>query len=316
MRTLVFWGDAPLPEAKARAGRGDVVLLWGRHEAAEAPDLRAASFGPEAAARIEQAAQSWAEALAERPLLRDGRFGGLFSWQEEPLWPLALDFFLSAESEGGRCVRLLESFSVVFEAELPDEVEAVGLRADEGALLARACTARGVLFQGEARRRATPSAERPAGPGLLDRMRRLGTTFARRGGPSLGRGVLLLVRPGLRGAGTPAPGETARGDLALALERLLIVARDEMSLPIVVLGGEDGIDPESLLDRAARQAVAETEAMFARTLEELKDAPSAAAAFQHEGVAFGDLSAEADLAVLLRQVLPRAVRRAEGVRAA
>ena len=315
MRTLVFWGKAPLPEAMARAARGDRILLFGRPDAAEAPDLPTADFGSEARERIEQAVRSWTEALAERPMLRDGRFHELFAWQEEPLWPLARDFFLSEESAAGRCVRLIESFSVVFETELPDEVEAVGLRADEGALLARACTARGVLFQGESRRRATRPVEKPSGTGLLDRMRRLGGAFGG-GGPKIKKGVLLLVRPGLRTPRAPARGEHARGALSLAFERLLIVARDEMSLPVAVLGGEDGIGPETLLDSAARRAVTEAEAGFARAFGELKDAPSTAAAFFHEGVSFADLCAEADLGTLLNHVFPRAVRRAEGVRAA
>jgi hypothetical protein len=97
---------------------------------------------------------------------------------------------------------------------------------------------------------------------------------------------------------------------------LLTVARDEMSLPVVVLGGEGGIDPETLLDATARRAAEAAEAGFAQAFTELRHAPSAAAAFSHEGISFGDLCTPADLEALLLRVLPRAVRRAEGVRAA
>jgi hypothetical protein len=320
VRTLVFWGDAPLAEAKARAARGDRVLLFGRPDAAKAPDLPTVDFGSPARERIEQAVLGWTEALAERPMLRDGRFAELFAWQEEPLWPLAREFFLSEESAGGRCVRLVESFSVVFEAELPDEVEAVGLREDEGALLARACTARGVLFQGESRRRPARQEEKATEPGLGDRLRHYWEGFSGKR-PEMKTGALILVRPPVRAPrasarGVTARGETARGALSSAFERLLIVARDEMSLPVAVLGGEDDIDPATLLDPVARRAVEEAETGFARAFQELKDAPSTAAAFFHEGVSFGDLCAFADLENLLKHALPRAVRRAEGVRTA
>ena len=126
----------------------------------------------------------------------------------------------------------------------------------------------------------------------------------------------MLVRPPVRAPRAVSPRAEARGAFSSPFERLLIVARDEMSLPVTVLGGEDGIDPASLLDAASRRAAEEAEADFARALEELKDAPSTAAAFFHEGVSFGDRSAAADLEALLKRVLPQAVRRAEGVRAA
>jgi hypothetical protein len=104
-------------------------------------------------------------------------------------------------------------------------------------------------------------------------------------------------------------------ELAEPFERLLRVAREEMSLPGVVVGGDDGLVPETLLDATARDAAGTAETAFARRLAELKDAPSAAAAFRHEGVSFADLAAEADLKAALRRVLPAAVRRAEGLRA-
>jgi hypothetical protein len=100
-----------------------------------------------------------------------------------------------------------------------------------------------------------------------------------------------------------------------AFQRLLRVAREEMGLESLVLGGEGEPGPETLLDAPARGAVAEAEAGFARGFAELKDAPSTSAAFRHEGVSFADLAAEADLSALLKRVLPKAVRRAEGVRA-
>jgi hypothetical protein len=48
----------------------------------------------------------------------------------------------------------------------------------------------------------------------------------------------------------------------------------------------------------------------------LRSTASAADAFRHEGVGFADLALAADLKALVSRILPAAVRRGEGVRAA
>ena len=53
-----------------------------------------------------------------------------------------------------------------------------------------------------------------------------------------------------------------------------------------VVGGEGEKGAEDFLDAPARAAVSDAEAAFTRALDELKDAPSTAAAFCHEGVSF------------------------------
>ena len=161
MKTLVLWGEAPLAGAKARAAEGARVLLFGRSAAEGDGTVRAADLGP-GAARILGAVTEWASALGERPGTGERSFAELFAWNEVPLWPYLHRFFLSPQSASGQWVRLAESFSFLFETELPDEVEAVGLGADETTLLERCCTARGVLFQGESKKRAARAAVGPS----------------------------------------------------------------------------------------------------------------------------------------------------------
>ena len=87
--------------------------------------------------------------------------------------------------------------TLVFETELPDEVEAAGLRDDEVRLLERCCTAKGVLFQGEALRRGGKAAMGTRGrdgPSLVGRMRRLGSALAPPR-PRVETGTVVFVWP-------------------------------------------------------------------------------------------------------------------------
>jgi glutathione S-transferase len=244
------------------------------------------------------------EALAGRSLAPERAFADLAAWEGAPLFPVARGFFLSAESAAGRCVRLIEAFRVVLEKELPDEVEGRGLLEDEVRLLARCCTARGVLFQGGVKSRAPRAGEGLRGPGrprLAEKVRGLRAVLpgAR---PRIASASVLFVRP-------EEPGERAE-----ALERLRLVAAEEMGLSVEAVGGGFGPAPELMLDDAGRRATREAEAAFDRLSRELRDAPSVAAAFVHDEVSFADLAAGPDLDALLLDRLPRAVRRAEGVR--
>ena len=307
MRTLVFWGEAPLARARARAEAGDLILLWGRREGGgEEPLFGRADWGEERAARIERAVTEWTRAVAEKPLLEGRPFRELFDWEGLSLWPLVERFFLGTGSAAAECVRLVEAFTLVFETELPDEVEAAGLRDDEVRLLERCCTAKGVLFQGDAFRRGGKVAMGTRGrdgASLIGRMRRLGSALAPPR-PRVETGTVVFVRP-----------ESDAGESGDALERLLRVAREEMELNVSVVGGEDGLAPESALDADARRAIRAAEEAFHEAMDELKDAPSTVAAFRHDEVAFADLAAAHDLQAVLEEVLPRAVRRAYGLRA-
>ena len=303
MRTLVFWGDAPLAHARARAEQGDLILLWGRRDAApDEPAFKTADWGAEKAARIEAAVTEWTRMMAEQPLLEGRPLRELLSWEGLSLWPLVERFFLGSTSVAAGCVRLVEAFGLVFETELPDEVEAAGLREAEERLLERCCTAKGVLFQGEAPRRghvrkATRSRD---GLSLLGRIRALGSALA----PprKLEEGTVVFVRP-----------ESGSGDKGEALERLVEEARGE--LRITVVGGEDGLAPETLLDGEARRAIRSEEDAFHETFETLREAPATVAAFRYDDVGFADLAAGPDLDAVLLGLLARAVRRAEGLRA-
>lgn len=301
MRTLVFWGDAPLSRARARAAAGDLILLWGRREAGgEDGPLKSADWSEDKGARVEAAVTEWTRAIAEAPLLEGRPLRDLFHWEGLSLWPLVEHFFLGMDSAAAGCVRLVESFGIVFETELPDEVEAVGLREDEIRLLDRCCTAKGVLFQGEPPRRggrAPAGAQRRDPLSLFGRMR-----AAFRAPRKVEAGAVVLVRP------ESAPGESGDATPQLPTEEL-------EALTVTVVGGQDGLAPESALDGAARQAIRNAEAVFHEVLETLKDAPSTMAAFRHDDVSFADLAAAPDLDAILGGVLPRAVRRAEGVRA-
>lgn len=301
MRTLVFWGDAPLARARARAEQGDLILLWGRRDLGPGePAFKTADWDPEKAARIEAAVAEWTRLLAEKPLLEGRPFRELFSWEGLPLWPLVERFFLGSTSAAAGCVRLVEAFGLVFETELPDEVEATGLGEDEVRLLERCCTAKGVLFQGAPRRgghaaRGTPSRR---GPSLAGRLRAWGSAL--RSPRKLEPGTVVFVRP-----------EAGPGDGGEALERLVLDARG--AVPITVVGGEGGLAPETLEDGEARRAIRSAEEEFHKMFEVLKDAPATVAAFRHDDVGFADLAAAQDLDTLVLGRLAPAVRRAEGL---
>ena len=87
--------------------------------------------------------------------------------------------------------------TLVFETELPDEVEAAGLRDDEVRLLERCCTAKGVLFQGDALRRGGKVAMGTRGrgwplPGRPDAQARIRPVAERR---KVETGTVVFVRP-------------------------------------------------------------------------------------------------------------------------
>ena len=202
-----------------------------------------------------------ADAGARAAPARDGRFRELFHWEGLSLWPLVERFFLGSDERGrGCCVRLVESFGLVFETELPDEVEAVGLREDEvraaGALLHG--QGRAVPGRGAAPRRTARSVEHDAGTAFpssdacapWDRL--LDATA------ELEAGAVVFVRPG---------GSRVRGAAGEALERLLAAAR-ERAPRSRWWGARTVSHPRALLDADARRAIGTAEAAFHASLRE------------------------------------------------
>jgi hypothetical protein len=106
----------------------------------------------------------------------------------------------------------------------------------------------------------------------------------------------------------------SQDDPAGVWERVLRLAREDLSVDLTVVGGDDGVAADRHLDAPAQRALDEAEATFQGQLRALKDAPSTSAAFAWDGVGFADRAAEADLRALLLDLLPRTVGRAEGLR--
>ncbi len=96
--------------------------------------------------RADEAAIAWTRAFGKRPLLDGKSFRELFHWKDVSLWWFA-ELYLHHSTAATRYVRWIEMFHATLERETPDEVVAKGLGVEEALLLARCCTARGVLFQ-------------------------------------------------------------------------------------------------------------------------------------------------------------------------
>ena len=86
--------------------------------------------------------RTWARVWGRRPLVDGRSFREMLEWKGASLWWMAEAFFASARGAPA-CVRLVETWLRILEAEAPDEVEAVGLPARESVLLERAATSRG-----------------------------------------------------------------------------------------------------------------------------------------------------------------------------
>jgi hypothetical protein len=201
----------------------------------------------------------------------------MLEWKGASLWWMAEAFFASARGAPA-CVRLVETWLRILEAEAPDEVEAVGLPARESVLLERAATSRGVLTHGRPPR--APS-----------------------GRTRIFRAWLKSFRSEARRRGVPAPGSPTR---------FLLVTEEDDLTALTNEHGSDEIRHVSLKDlrergcRATRRETWRCGRRFRTFFAELRKAPGVHEAFSHRGVPFFDL-AEADLAELLFVALPRAV---------
>lgn len=158
MKTLVVYARGPLERLRRVTSDSTQVVLWDEEQA---PVLERAglAFRPLSSyvdagerERIEQAAMAWTKALGRRPVQAGQGLRELLRFAHGPsLWWWA-ELYLHHSTEATRCVRLVETFNVLLEAEAPGEVLALGLADDEALLLARTCTAWRVLYEGPAPR--------------------------------------------------------------------------------------------------------------------------------------------------------------------
>lgn len=179
MKSLVLWGRASEPPADGRR-----YVRWFDERAALRDDA-------------DEAAMAWTKAVGRRPWLDGRRLRDLLVWRDVPLWWFAELYLYHSTAAPGH-VRTIETCARILERERPDEVEQVGLEAVEALLLARVCSAMGVLFQG---RTVVP---RVPGPARASWTSRLNTT----------KTVLGVVKAAL--AGRPAKPPAAKRVLFLS----------------------------------------------------------------------------------------------------
>ncbi len=162
MRTLVFWGGGRIEEARRHAESGATLVAWTPAAAATlagsgiacAPDLDG-----EDADRVDGAAIAWTKAWGARPL-RDGvPFRDLIAWKGVSLWWFA-ELYLHYSTDAPWLVRAIERAQLLLERHAPEEVEIAGVPAAEAVVLARTCTAKGVLCHATARAPSAPLARR------------------------------------------------------------------------------------------------------------------------------------------------------------
>ena len=172
---LVVWGGGSPAPARERQREGADVVCWPGAPASslerEGIPFRAVEdvLGPEGLAATDSAARTWARVWGRLPLVDGKSFRELVEWRGASLLWCA-EAFLRDETAGPRCARAAEIALRLLEATTPSEVDAPGLAPADALLLARACTARGVLFHGPAPGPGRPLAVvRPAPRGGLRR---------------------------------------------------------------------------------------------------------------------------------------------------
>ena len=207
---LVVWGGgSPGAGAGARGAGGAAVVVWPGADPSPLERagvaFRAAEdvLGSEGLAAADAAARTWARVWGRLPLVEGKGFRELVEWRGSSLLWCA-EAFLRTETAGPRCARTAELALRLLEATAAFEVDACGLPEADLLLLARAATARGVLFHGP-----VPTAGHPlpvARPGA----RRRGLLRA------LARALAPAQAPPPPGPGRAARGATAAPILALA----------------------------------------------------------------------------------------------------
>jgi hypothetical protein len=178
LKTLIFCAGSGCADA-ARRRAGAELLAW---DDAAADALGRAGIAHQATKQLltpadreaaDEAAIAWTRRVGKRPILEGKSFRDLYRWQGVSLWWFA-ELYLHHSTGSPRRVRLIEAFDRILHKTRPDEVEALGLLRDEALLLARTCTARGVLFHD-----APAAAPRPPhGPRLQSRWHEAKTLLA------------------------------------------------------------------------------------------------------------------------------------------
>lgn len=301
----MVWGGGPSAPARARQRDGAEVVVWPGTDPSAlvrsgVPVRPVEAFlGDAGLAAAEAAARTWTRVWGRLPLVEGKSFRELATWREMPLLWLA-EGFIRGETAGPRCAELVEISLRLLEATHASEVDVAGLAASDTVLLARACTASGVLFHGK-----TPRARplRPATPARRGRLRALERMLAPGTPPPL-PSPLGETGPA---ESTPLLVLTAPGDDAGTLRPLLEAAGAELSLPVVVV-------PVSDLVRWRTRRVVAQAAEAARLLRELwrrlRSSPGVLESYRHRDVGFSDLAGD-DLQQILLAHLPQAVLRLE-----
>jgi hypothetical protein len=257
-------------------------------------------LGPEGLAAADGAARTWARVWGRLPLADGKSFRELVEWRGGSLlW--SAEAFLREATAGPRCARTAELALRLLEATAATEVDAVGLSAADALLLARASTARGVLFHGPA-----PAAVRPLGP----------VRPASRHSPW--RALASVLAPS---AAPPLPPPAAGAGLDAAPVVALVAGSEEgrTIAPLLRAISADlgrSVVPVTLAElprwetRRVRRAASGAEAFLRELRRRLRGTPGLAASYAYHGVHFADL-ARGDLEALLLDHLPAAVRRME-----
>jgi hypothetical protein len=344
LKALVVWGHGPVRDARARVEAGATLLLWGDAEAAAleregvAFTTTARVLGPGDADAVDEAAVAWTKEWGRRPMLDGRSFRQLLEWKGVSLWWFA-ELYLHHSTGATQRVRTVESLHRLLAALLPTEVEAVGLGSEDETLLARTCTARGILFHGP--RRSGGAGFRPAlRVSLRSRWNTVKTLLSackaavsgtpRVPVPSKRRVLFLSHAAFWRQRTDPANGQTR--EYEHYFDRLIPEADADPGLEAFVAavgpraafrrrGASDRMGDWVRLHEAGGRYVHvnrfTTLRVFRETLAGTREArhawrllrrsPGAHEAFSHRGVSFADLSGE-DLAGTLLLQLPWAIR--------
>jgi hypothetical protein len=245
------------------------------------------------------AARTWARVWGRLPLVDGQSLRELLEWRGTSLLWTA-EVFVRTATAGPTCVRTAETCLRLLEALAPGEVDAAGLAPADALLLARACTARGVLFHGSVPAVGRPlhlSGPVPAGGWARRALRPL---LAQARPPALPPPVAAGGPPGA----APLLVLAAGPEDAATLRPLLETISAGLSLPTVAVPTREL--PRWQTRRAAR-AVAEGETFLRERLARLRGAPGLHESYAHRGVGFADLASR-DLEALLLGRLPAAVR--------
>jgi hypothetical protein len=255
-------------------------------------------LGPEGLAAADAAARRWARVWGRLPLLDGKSLRELVSWRGSSLlW--SASSALRDGTAGPQCARTADIALRLLEATAPFEVDAHGLAPRETLLLARACTARGVLFHGGA-----PAAGRARGGRVLrGGLRRAFDAALAPGAPPPLPPPLAGAAGGLEPLVALVGGDDERAAIAPLVETLAA----ELRRAVVAVGLRE---LPRWLTRRARRAAGEAERLLQERLALLRDGPGLAASYSHRGVAFWDLAA-GDLEALLLGPLAEAARRIE-----